>query len=193
MSVLLLDTSGTVRDCVDVSLASQGLGPAHVARSVEEVIAELAGASAVILDLEQDSDLEACHQIRTAHPQVPLIVLFDEKSAEQLEAALEAGATDCISKPINPLEFCARLRSAANRRHYQEQESARASMPLSPPAGEPSFAERLDRAWRRDGPCQTLSLLVINVDNLASYNRQCGRAAGDECLRLIAKALRETV
>jgi len=194
MPVLLLDTSGTVRDCVDLSLESQGLGPVHAARTIKEITGALAGASAVVLDLEQDSDLQACRQIRAANPLVPLIVLFDEQSAEHLEAALEGGATDCVSKPVNPLEFCARLRSAANRRRFQEQDSAKASQPLTQLAGEPSFAESLERAWRRDRRAQTpLSLLVINVDNLAAYNRQCGRAAGDQCLQRIAAALRETV
>jgi diguanylate cyclase (GGDEF)-like protein len=194
MSVLLLDTSGTVRDCVDVSLKSQDLGPVQVVRAVKEITARLAGAAAVILDLEQDSDLQACRKIRAANPDVPLIVLFDEKSAERLEAALGAGATDCISKPVNPLEFCARLRSAANRRRYQEQESAGASQSRTQMAGEQSFAESLDRAWRRDRGSQApLSLLVINVDNLASYNRQFGRAAGDQCLARIATALRDAI
>jgi diguanylate cyclase (GGDEF)-like protein len=166
MSVLLLDTSGTVRDCVDVSLKSQDLGPVQVVGAVKEIIVRLAGAAAVILDLEQDYDLQACRKIRAANPHVPLIVLFDEKSAERLEAALGAGATDCISKPVNPLEFCARLRSAANRRRHQEQ----------------------DR-----GSQAPLSLLVINVDNLASYNRQYGRAAGDQCLARIKTALRDAI
>ena len=79
MPVLLLDTSGTVRDCVDLSLESQGLGPVHAARVIQEMTGELAGASAVVLDLEQDSDLQACRQIRAANPLVPLIVLFDEQ------------------------------------------------------------------------------------------------------------------
>ncbi len=194
MPVLLLDTSGTVRDCVDLSLESQGLGPVHAARTIKEITGALAGAAAVVLDLEQDSDLQACRQIRSADPRVPLIVLFDEQSAQHLEAALEGGATDCISKPINPLEFCARLRSAANRRGFQEQDSSKASQPLTQLPGEQSFAQSLDRAWRRDRRAQTpLSLLVINVDNLAAYNRQCGRAAGDQCLSRIAAALRETV
>ena len=194
MSILLLDLSGTVRDCVDASLESQGFGPVYAARTVKEITDELAGAAAVILDREQDSDSRACRRIRAANPRVPLIVLFDEKSAEHLEAALEAGATDCISKPLNPLELCARLRLAANRRRDRDQESAIASEPSTQLTGEQSFAENLDRAWRRDQRSQMpLSLLVINVDNLASYNRQCGRAAGDQCLRRIDAALRETV
>jgi diguanylate cyclase (GGDEF)-like protein len=188
MSVLLLDISGTVRDCVDVSLESRELGPVQIARVLQEITGQLAGVAAVILDLDQDTDLQACRQIRAAHPHVPLIVLFDEKSAEHLEAALEAGATDCITKPVNPLEFSARLRLAANRRRYQEQE------PLTQLAGVPSFAESLERVWAYGLRSQMpLSVLVINVDNLASYNRQYGRPAGDECLRCIAAALRASI
>jgi hypothetical protein len=72
MSVLLIDTSGTVRDCVDLSLESHELGPVYVARSFHEIACQVAGVAAVILDLKQDSDLQAFRQIRAAHPQVPL-------------------------------------------------------------------------------------------------------------------------
>jgi len=193
MSVLLLDVSGTVRDCVHLSLESQDLGPVHVAGSIEDLTGRLTDASAVILDLSEDPGLEACRRIRAVDPLVPLIVLFDESSAEYLEAALNTGATDCISKPLNPLEFRARLRSA-NRGHHEETVAAEASQPFYQLAGERSFAESLDRAWRCDRRAGLpLSLLVVNVDHLADYNRSCGRAAGDECLRRIATALRQTV
>jgi DNA-binding response OmpR family regulator len=55
-----------------LSLESQELGPVYVARSFREIACQLAGVAAVILDLKQDSGLQACRQIRTAHPQVPL-------------------------------------------------------------------------------------------------------------------------
>lgn len=194
MSVLLLDVSGTVRDCVHLSLESQNLGPLYAAGSLEELTGGLAGASAVILDLSEDPGLQACRRIRAVDPVLPMIVLFDEKSAEYLEAALSAGVTDCISKPVNPLELCARLRSAANRCRREETERAEASQPFNQLGGERSFAESLARAWRRDRRSGLpLSLLVVNVDHLATYNQHCGRAAGDECLRRIAAALRETV
>jgi len=194
MSVLLLDISGTVRDCVHVSLEAREVGPVHAAGSIEDLIGRIAGASAVIVDLSQDPDLQACRRIRAADLLVPLIVLFDEKSAGHLEAALHAGATDCISKPVNPLEFRARLRFAANRRRQEETEAAEPSRPFNQLVVARSFAEDLDRAWRRDRRSGLpLSLLVVNVDHLASYNQCCGRAAGDECLRRIAAALREGI
>jgi len=189
MSVLLLDISGTVRDCVHVSLEAQEVGPVHAAGSIEDLIGRIAGASAVIVDLSQDPDLQACRSIRAADPLIPLIVLFDEKSAGHLEAALHAGATDCISKPVNPLEFRARLRFAASRRRYEETEPAEPA-----PLPKRSFSVSLDRAWRRDRRTGLpLSLLVVNVDHLDSYNRSHGRPAGDECLQRIASALREAI
>jgi diguanylate cyclase (GGDEF)-like protein len=193
MSILLLDASGTVRNCVYASLESQKLGPLYTARSIAELIGNLSGASAVMLDLAEDLGFDACRRVRALNPRVPLIVLFDEESAKHLEAALAAGATDCISRPVNPLELCARLRSAARRRH-EANKPAGASPPLSPLASEQCFSENLDRAWRR-ARCSSLplSLLVVNVDHLASYNHHCGRAAGDDCLHRIAVALREAV
>ena len=85
------------------------------------------------------------------------------------------------------------MRLAVNRRR-QQQETAEPSLPLPQLIGEQSFAANFDRAWRRDRRSQTpLSLLVINVDHLASYNRERGRAAGDHCLRRIGAVLYESI
>ena len=52
------------------------------------------------------------------------------------------------------------------------------------------FDEFLDSEMRRASRSRSpLLLLLIDIDSFQSYNDSCGRAAGDECLRLIGQTL----
>jgi diguanylate cyclase (GGDEF)-like protein len=197
MSILVLDRSGTAQGCVLAQLHLEEFGPVRFAGSIAEILGEVTNgqtqelfADAVILDLAEDPELLACRQIRAASAAVWLLVLFDERSASQLEGALNAGATDCISKPVNLLELSARLRLAARARQCDESFEGARSGPVTQLEGERSFVESLGRAWRRNHYSQLpLTLVVINVDHLASYNQRNGHAVGDQGLQRIASAL----
>jgi diguanylate cyclase (GGDEF)-like protein len=56
------------------------------------------------------------------------------------------------------------------------------------------FDQTLDEAWRRHLESRApLTVVVMDVDSLKSYNAKLGRAAGDECLREVALAVRVVV
>ncbi len=56
------------------------------------------------------------------------------------------------------------------------------------------FKEVLGQEWRRARRYgEPLSLLLVDVDRFKQYNDTYGHPAGDECLRRVAAALRETV
>ncbi len=56
------------------------------------------------------------------------------------------------------------------------------------------FKEVLGQEWRRARRYgEPLSLLLVDVDRFKEYNDTYGHPAGDECLRRVAAALRETV
>jgi diguanylate cyclase (GGDEF)-like protein len=52
------------------------------------------------------------------------------------------------------------------------------------------FLEFVEREWRRARrEEQPVSLVVLDIDHVRSFNRQFGRRTGDECLRQIGKAV----
>jgi diguanylate cyclase (GGDEF)-like protein len=55
-----------------------------------------------------------------------------------------------------------------------------------------SFDEHLQREWARAGRIQKpLALIILDLDFFKQYNDQYGHIAGDECPKLVAKALQE--
>lgn len=93
----------------------------------------------------------------------------------------------------------ARLRSLTETlgARTTELESARLQMRrlstedgLTALANHEQFLEFLEREWRRarrDGI--PISLLFLDLDSFRYFNREYGRAAGDDCLRVVGKAL----
>jgi diguanylate cyclase (GGDEF)-like protein len=55
-----------------------------------------------------------------------------------------------------------------------------------------SFDEHLQREWARaDRTQRPLALIILDLDFFKQYNDQYGHVAGDECLKLVARALQE--
>ncbi len=85
----------------------------------------------VFLDWEMPrlDGLAVCRKIRESHaPEAFIIVITSRDTAEDLNAVLDAGADDYMSKPVTPDDLRARLRiserrieSAAARREAEEQ------------------------------------------------------------------------
>ncbi len=75
------------------------------------------------------------------------------------------------SAQLHALAFQDGLTGIANRRH---------------------FNERLQKEWRDCRRHQThLALLIIDIDHFKLFNDHYGHQAGDDCLKLVAKALQE--
>lgn len=215
MSISILQSESAAREHLDAILRAEGFGspgfPRNVAQILDELLASAKKVDAILVDISGDSGLLACRQIRAslALAQVPLFAVFDESSVAKIQAAFEAGVTDCIGQSVHPTELSARLRRAMTRQHQKdpgllaekgEPESGEPATdsapndPLTQLANVQLFQENLEHAWRRDRRSQSpLSVMVLNIDHLASYNRHYGRAAGDDCLRRIAALLQDSL
>ena len=197
MSVLVLQGNGAERDHLISSLRTHGFEPVRAVSAVSGLAEELANredVSAILVDLALDDGLTACQQIRLTDPSIPLLVLFDECSAEHLEEALAVGASGCVPEPLNPLELAAKLRAAIRQHrfvlHAEPEEIPSSSDPLTNLTNDRCFRLNLDRAWRRDWRSRApISLIVLNIDHFSGFNHLYGRGAGDDCLRRIAATI----
>ena len=133
---------------------------------------------------------------------VPIIMITgaDEESAR--ERALQAGATDFITKPFDKTQLLARTRALAKsdqttRKLAQTSEALAEQGAVDPVTGVSSrrfFVERgaqeLAFSTRRN---QDLSVIVLRVDQFAEVQRQQGQALAEKLLHWVAKNLKDTV
>jgi len=158
-----------------------------------------------------------CRKLREnpAMRDVYVILLAAEESVERLVEAFDAGADDCLNKPVAQKVFFARLRAAQRVVRLQEElafdreQLLRFSKDLAASnerlqrlaltdalteLPNRRFAmERLDQEWAlsRRGD-RALSCMMVDVDHFKPINDRFGHQVGDEALRCIARTLRQS-
>lgn len=123
---------------------------------------------------------------------IPIMFVTALNTPEDETRALDAGAADFISKPVNAAVVRARVRTQLTvKRQADALRALTLTDPLTGVANRRAFDERIDAEWRRCARCQSsLSLILIDVDFFKSYNDHYGHQAGDACLMQVAAALR---
>ncbi len=122
----------------------------------------------------------------------PVIVLTSANDAATKLKALELGATDFLSKPVDPSELTLRLRNALAFKAYQDRLANYDDLTGLP--NRRMFLARLDwairRAKRHQGTC---ALLHLNLDRFKQINDSFGHRIGDFLLREVAQRLDASV
>ena len=145
--------------------------------------------------------LEACRRLRDdgRTVDVPIMFLTSPENIGDVVQGLEAGGDGYITKPFNPRELVARVKSAlrlkalndtlkALNRELAERAITDGSTGLLNKAHmDARGAEELARAQRYGAP---LSLLMLDVDHFKEVNDAYGHPVGDAVLRELAKVLR---
>ena len=114
-TVLIVDDEPAILRLLRTSLAAEGYRTIEAATGAD-ALARAAGADVVVLDLGlPDMDgLQVIARIR-ATSGVPIIVLSSREAESGKVAALDLGADDYVTKPFEPRELVARIRSILRR------------------------------------------------------------------------------
>ncbi|GHU62717.1 DNA-binding response regulator [Clostridia bacterium] len=118
--ILVVDDEKEIADLIEIHLASDGYKVFKAAQAQEGIdILNREEIQLVLLDIMMPgmNGLELCRKIRE-YNNVPVIMLSAKSTDLDKIVGLTSGADDYVTKPFNPLELTARVKSQIRR--YQD-------------------------------------------------------------------------
>jgi DNA-binding response OmpR family regulator len=171
--ILLVEDDEAIASGLVRVLESQGYSVRRLARGGRALAAAADGqVGLVILDLGlPDSDgIDVCRRLRTARPDLAILILTARDQELDVVAGLDAGADDYLTKPFRLAELLARVRALLRRGTTE-------------PAQPSTHGVRIDveshRAWMGD---DELQLTAKEFDLLRVLVRDAGRVVTREQL-----------
>ncbi|MBA3015683.1 MAG: PleD family two-component system response regulator [Proteobacteria bacterium] len=153
----------------------------------------------VLLDILMPdmSGYEVCRQLKSDSTTsgIPVIFITSLQEEEDETRGFEAGAIDYIIKPFRMPIIRARVRTHLElKRRGDLLKSLSNRDGLTGIANRRSFDETLDSEWNRAKRLRScLSLVMVDIDHFKLFNDHYGHIAGDECLRWVAQALKQSL
>ena len=118
-TILIVDDEKEIRDLVDIYLKSDGYNTIKACDGLEAInLLEENDIDLIILDVMMPNlnGIEACLKIREMR-EMPIIMLSAKSEDIDKILGLNMGADDYLTKPFNPLELVARVKSQLRRFH----------------------------------------------------------------------------
>ena len=115
--ILIVDDEKEIRDLIEIYLKSEGYETLKAADGVEALnILNKEEPDLIILDvmMPRMNGIDACLKIREER-QMPIIMLSAKSEDVDKILGLNMGADDYLTKPFNPLELIARVKSQLRR------------------------------------------------------------------------------
>ncbi|MBL4836115.1 MAG: diguanylate cyclase [Kordiimonadaceae bacterium] len=148
--------------------------------------------------------LRVCSKLRsfeqTRH--VPILVMVDDGNTKLLVRALEMGVNDYVVRPVDRMEFLARVKTQLKRKRYADRlwENFHLSMQLATTDAVTGLYNRhyltshmetrLEAAQNSDKP---LSVMMMDIDHFKVVNDTYGHAAGDMVLKEFANRVGKNI
>jgi diguanylate cyclase (GGDEF)-like protein len=163
------------------------------------------GPRLAVLDWEMPGadGISVCRMLRKlTEPYVYVVLLTSRDRREDMVAALDGGADDFLTKPFDPAELKARLRSGARVVELQDgllraQEALRVQATRDHLTGlwnRGAILELLDKELNRAQRQRTpLAVALVDVDRFKEINDAYGHALGDLVLRSVSTRMEETL
>ena len=177
-----------LQDEHDVLFAMNGAKALHIA---QHQLPDLILLDAVMPDMD---GYAVCAALRAsaATRDIPIIFVTALKTPEDETRALDAGAADFISKPVNAAVVRARVRTQLTvKRQSDALRELTLTDGLTGVSNRRAFDEKLQGEWRRCARAQVpMALILVDIDHFKLYNDYYGHQAGDACLQQVGAAMR---
>lgn len=206
MKILIADDDAVSRRLLQTTLERAGYAVTAVddGAAAARALCEKDGPRLALLDwimpgLDGPAVVRTVRQ-RREQPYVHMILLTSRQSKEDIVVGLESGADDYLTKPFDPQELKARLRTGERILSLEDRlVKAREEMRFKATHDsltslwnrgmiEELLYRELQRA-QRDPKNGCVSLVLADVDHFKKVNDSYGHAAGDAVLREVASHL----
>lgn len=172
-----------------------------ISTSGEEALAIAASESIdlILLDVEMPGmdGYEVCRRLKkNPYTQnIPVIFVSAANDVQHETEGLEMGAIDYIIKPSNPAIIKARVKNHLELKKYRDiLERISLIDGLTSIANRRHFDQTLEKEWARVlHKRDIISLALVDIDYFKKYNDYYGHLAGDQCLQMVGKILKESL
>lgn len=193
-TIMLVDDEPVMLDIVQALLEEEGYQnfiPVQQSASAIDILEEKNPDMMLLdLDMPEVDGFQVLKAVRSndRYQYLPVIILTASEDPENKLRALELGATDFLSKPVDPSELALRVRNTLSAKAYQDQLAYYDSLTGLP--NRKLFIERLEwgmRLAKREN--RPLALLNIGLDRFRNINETFGISVGDHIIRTVAERL----
>lgn len=197
-TIMLVDDEPVMLDIVQALLEEEGyqrfVSVEHSPEAINRMINSNPDILLLDLDMPEVNGFEVLTQVRSHEKfqHLPVIILTAAEDPQSKLKALELGATDFLSKPVDPSELALRVRNTLSAKAYQDQLAYYDSLTGLP--NRHLFFDRL--GWgievaKREN--EILVLLDMSLDRFRAINETLGVSTGDSILKSVTARLRHVI
>ncbi|MBX9655514.1 diguanylate cyclase [bacterium] len=195
--VLIIDDSVVIQRLVQARLRADGFEVATGNDGSEAIeLAKNFQPDVILLDIDMPvmNGFDACRALKdnSTTSSIPVIFLSSQTRTEDKVRGLDIGAIDYVTKPFDPVELRARVRSAYRTKYLLELLEQKAQIDGLTGLYNRAFfdariKEEMERARRYR---HSLALVIFDVDRFKRLNDTYGHSFGDVVLAEVAETAR---
>jgi len=195
--IMMIDDEPLNMEVLQVHLESEGYNR-FISISDSKVAIEAIRAESpdvILLDLVMPDvtgfDILKEMRLNQVLKNVPVIVLTSSEDADTKLKALQLGATDFLSKPVDASELALRMRNTLSSRAYLQRMLYIDALTALP--NRMSFTKELSETLAQvAGTSEQAALLLFNINRFKAINDSLGPDRGDDVLWAFSERLRNT-
>ena len=193
-TIMLVDDEPVMLEIVQALLEEEGyqrfVSIEDSTRAIDKLIRTNPDILLLDLDMPGVNGFEVLTELRSLenYEHLPVIILTASEDPDSKLKALELGATDFLSKPVDPSELALRVRNTLAAKAFQDQLTYYDSLTALP--NRKLFLDHLGKGISETKRgSKSLALLDIGLDRFQRVNETLGVYIGDQVLKIVAERL----